>query len=80
MNKVDLNIKFTEDEKEVLNIIRGTIAKFAPTTTARLCGGFVRDKLTGKESDDIDIMIDNMSGADFARLVTRHLGLKDPQS
>ena len=41
-------------------------------------GGFVRDKLLGKESDDIDIMVDNMSGEKFAHQVTRFLGNKDP--
>lgn len=28
----------------------------------RICGGYVRDKLLNKESDDIDIAVTHMSG------------------
>ena len=38
-------------------------------TTLRVAGGWVRDKLLGKESDDIDIAIDDMKGEEFAKLV-----------
>ena len=35
----------------------------------RVAGGWVRDKMLGKESDDIDITLDDMKGEDFAKLV-----------
>jgi len=35
----------------------------------RIAGGWVRDKLLGKENDDIDIALDNCKGMDFARVV-----------
>ena len=34
-------------------------------TTLRVAGGWVRDKLLGKESDDIDITLDDIRGTDF---------------
>lgn len=39
---------------------------YAPTTQLRVAGGWVRDKLRGTESDDIDIVLDNINGKTFA--------------
>ena len=33
----------------------------------------MRDKLLGKESDDIDIALDNMSGEDFVKISFEYL-------
>ena len=38
-------------------------------TTLRVAGGWVRDKLLGKESMDIDITLDDIKGIDFVKLV-----------
>ena len=38
-------------------------------TTLRVAGGWVRDKLLGKESDDIDITLDDIRGIDFVQKV-----------
>lgn len=80
MNNIHSNInkELSPQEKEVFKIIEEVINKYAPNTTARAVGGWVRDKLLGVPSDDIDIMIDNMSGEEFAKLVTKHMGLEDP--
>ena len=43
------------------------------TTTLRCAGGWVRDKLMGKQSLDIDIALDNMLGKDFAEAVNQYL-------
>jgi len=75
--KINQNIQFNGDEQEVMAIIREVVAKYTPSTKAYLVGGIIRDKLIGVESNDIDIMLSNMSGEDFARLVTKHLGVKD---
>ena len=40
-----------------------------PTSTVRVAGGWVRDKLLGFHSKDIDIALDNISGVDFAKRV-----------
>ena len=75
--KINTNIQFTKDEQEVISIIKNVIEKYTPTTQAFLVGGFVRDKLLGIPSNDIDIMT-TISGADFAHLVTKYLNIDDP--
>jgi len=79
MMNVDTNIQknLTPDEKEVFSVIREIIAKYTPSTQAFAVGGWVRDKLLKIPSNDIDVMISNMSGEAFAKLVTRHLNLKN---
>ncbi|RLN82651.1 hypothetical protein BBJ28_00020247 [Nothophytophthora sp. Chile5] len=44
---------------------------YAPSTQLRVAGGWVRDKLRGAESEDIDVALDNLRGAKFARCITR---------
>ena len=41
----------------------------------RVCGGWVRDKLIGKESDDIDISLDDMLGQDLADMIAEKQGM-----
>ena len=43
--------------------------------TLRVVGGWVRDKLLGKQSSDIDVALDTMAGKDFAE---RRLCAEDP--
>lgn len=76
MNQIDTNIAghLTSEEKELFSILRKVVSLYAPHITLRCAGGWVRDRLMGKESHDIDIMVDKMSGADFARLVVKHIG------
>lgn len=76
--KINTNIKFNSNEQEVMSIIREVIAKYAPSTQAYLVGGSVRDKLIGVESQDMDIMVYPIRAEDFARLITKHLDIKDP--
>lgn len=45
-------------------------------TTLRCAGGWVRDKLMGRQSLDIDIALDNMLGREFAERVNEHLASK----
>ena len=42
-------------------------------TIARVAGGWVRDKLLGHISDDIDIAVDDQTGEQFARGVNNYL-------
>jgi len=76
---INTNIEnnLSADEKEVFSVIRTVIAKYSPSTNAYAVGGWTRDKLMGVPSDDIDIMIDNMSGENFAKFVTKHLNIED---
>ena len=42
-------------------------------TICRVAGGWVRDKLLGKESDDIDIALNDMKGSTLANLINEEL-------
>lgn len=76
-NKVNTNIELTPVEKEVIDLLNQVVSNKAPNTTLRIVGGWVRDHLLGVPSSDIDVMVDNMSGEKFAKLVTEYLGAKD---
>jgi tRNA nucleotidyltransferase/poly(A) polymerase len=59
-------ITLTEEERVLFDTLLAA-ASFAGTNTVlRAAGGWVRDKLLGKESKDIDIALDNMLGKEFA--------------
>jgi tRNA nucleotidyltransferase/poly(A) polymerase len=75
---MEKEIQLTAEEKELFELLRSTVAKVSPGTTLRVAGGWVRDKLLGKMSDDIDFMTDNVSGEKIARLITQELGLQGP--
>ena len=80
MNKVDVNIanKLTPLETSVFELIEQIRKKRAPNTVVRVVGGWVRDKMLATPSDDIDLMVDNMSGEAFARIMAEEMGLKGP--
>ena len=79
MPKINTDVKnsLTPKEKELFSILRNVAEQKAPGTTPRVAGGWVRDRMLGVESDDYDVMVDNMSGEDFAKLVTSSLGVAD---
>jgi tRNA nucleotidyltransferase (CCA-adding enzyme) len=80
MRKVKTNINgtLTSDEKEIMDIIDKVAKSRFPGTQPRVAGGWTRDHMIGIESDDIDIMTDNISGEVFAQAVAEFLGIKDP--
>ncbi|KAN0050687.1 hypothetical protein ACTA71_003832 [Dictyostelium dimigraforme] len=75
-----VDIRLTESEiqlfKELMHVIRDS----GCGTTLRVAGGWVRDKLRGEDSNDIDITLDNMMGEAFAELVNKHLSSKHHQT
>jgi len=76
--KIDTNIKFTPMEQEAIFIIKEVINKYAPDTQVFIVGGLIRDRLVGLPSNDLDIMVYPIKAEDFARLITKHLNIKDP--
>jgi tRNA nucleotidyltransferase/poly(A) polymerase len=66
-----MDIKFNKTESRIIDIIKKVSEQNG--STARIAGGYVRDKLLGLESNDIDISIDNMSGKQFAELVNSYM-------
>lgn len=67
-------ITFTDEEWKVLSAIREHGLSLEPKVTPRLAGGFVRDKIMGVNSHDIDVTLDNISGYSFALGLSRKVG------
>ena len=60
-------IKLLPEEEELFVLFRRMVESEKLNTTVRVAGGWVRDKLLGREGkNDIDIALDNMTGAQFA--------------
>jgi tRNA nucleotidyltransferase (CCA-adding enzyme) len=55
----------TADEKEIISILINVAQENSPVIEPRIAGGWVRDKVLGKESHDIDIALDTMTGEMF---------------
>ena len=66
-------ITLTENEANAFEILRKTNEHFKLNSALRAAGGWVRDKVLGKFSDDIDIAIDNMTGEDFVGKVKEYV-------
>lgn len=80
MSQIDQNIKLLEDgtlltqqEIELFSIVREICSQFNPPVIARAAGGWVRDKLLGTPSDDLDIAVENTTGLSFAEKLKSYL-------
>lgn len=62
-------IQLTDQEREIFDTLLAAVRQAGSSTTLRCAGGWVRDKLLGRGSDDIDIALDDCLGKDFAELV-----------
>ena len=76
VHQVHDTISLNEEEKELLGTLLEAAQHAGCGTVLRCAGGWVRDKLLGRESLDIDVALDNMMGKDFADLVNQHLQSK----
>ncbi|KAF7845004.1 putative CCA tRNA nucleotidyltransferase 2 isoform X1 [Senna tora] len=66
-------IEVSDLEKKIFDRLLGTLSKFGLQTQLRVAGGWVRDKLLGKECNHIDIALDNMMGSEFVEKVRDYL-------
>lgn len=73
----NVSIQLTQQEEELFSILLKTLEHQRLNTVLRCAGGWVRDKLLGKQSHDIDIAIDNKLGAEFAEHVNNYLSSQD---
>ncbi|CAI5742826.1 unnamed protein product [Peronospora destructor] len=67
----NLTLTLTPAEDSLFSFLEYIQRLYAPTTKLRVAGGWVRDKLRGTESEDIDIALDNVMGAKFAQFITK---------
>ena len=63
----------TKDENKLFTVLLDSLKYNKKNTVARVVGGWVRDKLLGMSSDDIDIALDDQSGVEFANNVNAYL-------
>lgn len=61
-------IQLTEFEDELCKDLLQVVHDNNLSTVLRIAGGWVRDKLLGLESHDIDIALDNIMGEEFAKI------------
>ncbi|XP_030506274.2 tRNA nucleotidyltransferase cca2 [Cannabis sativa] len=66
-------IELTDVEKQIFDRLLGTLRHFDLQNQLRVAGGWVRDKLLGKDCYDIDIALDNMLGSEFVDKVREYL-------
>ena len=62
ITKINLQIEINELENKIFNFF---LSHNFQNTIFRVAGGWVRDKLLGKNSEDIDITLDNISGQEY---------------
>lgn len=66
--KVDMTIEINDKEQKIFHLLMMVVRDKSPSTVLRVAGGWVRDKLLHKPSQDIDIAVNDMSGQAFAQL------------
>jgi tRNA nucleotidyltransferase (CCA-adding enzyme) len=69
-----MDINLTSQEKSIIDYLRNSKESIPELrhVDMRIAGGWVRDKLMGKDSDDIDIAISNISGYDIVNILKLH--------
>lgn len=69
-----VSIQITEQETYLFDtLLMALKSANKQTTTLRVAGGWVRDKLLGYISHDIDIAADNMTGVELGTVVTEYI-------
>lgn len=71
-----MSIKLNDIEQKIIDTLLAVVKDYDTKSTLRVAGGWVRDNLLGIDSKDIDIVVDNMSGEAFARLVNKWMESK----
>lgn len=67
------SIELTELEAKLFDTLLAAKDHHGLTTVLRCAGGWVRDKLLKRESHDIDIALDDLTGLEFAEKVNAYL-------
>jgi len=70
---LNMDIVLTPTEEKIFSLLKEVISTKSPSTILRVAGGWVRDKLMGQNSNDIDIAVSDMTGEDFSNLVVQYM-------
>ncbi|KAH9626384.1 hypothetical protein KSS87_009070 [Heliosperma pusillum] len=71
--QVKEQIELTEKESLIFDRLKDVLRHSNLDTQLRVAGGWVRDKLLGKDCYDIDIAIDNMLGKELCEKINEYL-------
>ncbi|CAH0513252.1 unnamed protein product [Peronospora belbahrii] len=67
----NLRLTLTPAEDSLFCFLEYIQRLYTPETKLRVAGGWVRDKLRGAASEDIDIALDNIMGMKFANMILK---------
>lgn len=67
------SIELTPIEKRIFERLVDVVNHFKLQTQLRVAGGWVRDKLLGKDCYDIDIALDGMTGREFCEKINEYM-------
>ncbi|KAL6784341.1 hypothetical protein ACKKBG_A05770 [Auxenochlorella protothecoides x Auxenochlorella symbiontica] len=70
---VSPRLELTPEEQQLFDTLLAASKQAGFPTTLRCAGGWVRDKLMGRASDDIDVALDDALGSAFAEAVNGYL-------
>lgn len=70
-------ITLTRGEKALFTLLKGAAREKG--AALRVAGGWVRDKVLGRGSNDIDIAVENMSGEEFAGVIKAYAALQQTE-
>ena len=66
IKKLENGLSLNEEEKKVFEICSRCCDLFEKQVIIRVAGGWVRDKILGLESDDLDFALENATGEEFS--------------
>lgn len=86
LTKMYSRIVLNDVEKKVVNLLKKTAdfieskSSSSSSLEVRLAGGWVRDKLLGLSSDDLDVTLNKVTGVDFANSIFEYVHSLDSDS
>ena len=76
----DATVVCTAEERRIFDTLLDVVKTYDLPVTLRVAGGWVRDKLLGKHSSDIDIALDTCMGQEFALKVNEYLSSRGEET
>ncbi|KAF8822584.1 tRna nucleotidyltransferase/poly(A) polymerase family protein, partial [Cardiosporidium cionae] len=74
---VSVAISLTESEKEFFSLLERFHEAMCPHAVIRVAGGWIRDKLLGKNCSDVDLVVNHTTGTNFAESLQSWLEIQN---